>query len=190
MCNSKVSVHYEDLDGTQELADYLQDYITENTILLCIGTDRSTGDSLGPLVGKILKSHDCPLTIYGTLDDPVHAKNLLSIMNELPEKHPNSKIIAIDACLGHLSSIGKIIIEADKPIKPGAAMDKDLPEVGDVSITGIVNVSGALEFMVLQNTRLSIVMHMAEIIAKAIMKAIIQNNSYQLNERGRIFING
>lgn len=45
---------------------------------VCIGTDRSTGDSLCPLVGHKLSGVKCydGITIYGSLEKPVHAKNL------------------------------------------------------------------------------------------------------------------
>ena len=54
------------------------------------------------------------------------------------------------------------------PSKPGAAMNKKLPAVGDLHIHGIVNLNGFMEFFVLQNTRLSLVMKMADVIAQSI----------------------
>lgn len=162
----------------------LRDYLSEKMqviakedriiILLCIGTDRSTGDSLGPLVGDKLKFlvRD-KVVLYGNLENPVHAKNLCSVLEEIKNLYNNPFIIAIDACLGTLTNVGKVIIE-DKPLSPGAAMNKDLPKVGDLSITGIVNISGALEFMVLQNTRLYTVMLLADVISKGIYHSIIK----------------
>jgi putative sporulation protein YyaC len=143
-------------------------------IFLCIGTDRSTGDSLGPLVGDKLKFliRD-NVSLYGNLEKPVHAKNLCEVITEINSIYSDPFIIAIDACLGSLQNVGKIFIE-NKPLCPGAAMNKDLPAVGDISITGIVNISGALEFMVLQNTRLFTVMQLADIISKGIYHAIIK----------------
>lgn len=143
-------------------------------ILLCIGTDRSTGDSLGPLVGDklnfLIRDH---IFIYGNLESPVHAKNLCETVNKIKSLYKNPYIIAIDACLGNIQNVGKIIIES-KPIMPGAAMKKDLPPIGDLSITGVVNIAGALEFMVLQNTRLYVVMHLADIISRGIYHSIIK----------------
>lgn len=167
-------------DSQFKLRDYLftkiQTVAKEDRpiILLCIGTDRSTGDSLGPLVGDKLKFliRD-KVILYGNLENPVHAKNLCTIIDEISCSYSNPFIIAIDACLGSLSNVGKIIIE-DKPLSPGAAMNKDLPKVGDLSITGIVNISGALEFMVLQNTRLYTVMLLADVISKGIYHSIIK----------------
>ncbi|MDW8802785.1 spore protease YyaC [Clostridium sp. A1-XYC3] len=143
-------------------------------IVLCIGTDRSTGDSLGPLVGDKLKFliRD-KIYLYGNLENPVHAKNLSQVLDEIKTKHINPFIIAIDACLGSLQNVGKIIVEG-KPLSPGSAMNKDLPKVGDLSITGIVNISGAMEFMVLQNTRLFTVMELAETISKGLYHSIIK----------------
>lgn len=56
----------------------------------------------------------------------------------------------------------------DGPLKPGAGVQKDLPEVGDLHINGIVNVSGFMEYFVLQNTRLNLVMNMANVLAEGL----------------------
>jgi putative sporulation protein YyaC len=72
-----------------------------------------------------------------------------------------------------LQNVGKIFIES-KPLFPGSALDKDLPKIGDLSITGIVNISGALEFMVLQNTRLYTVMKLADVISNGIYHSILK----------------
>lgn len=144
-------------------------------VFLCIGTDRSTGDSLGPLIGDKLRFlvRD-RIYLYGNLEYPVHAKNLCETIEEIKLQHTNPFIVAIDACLGSLQNIGNIFIEK-KPLTPGAAMNKDLPAVGDLSITGIVNISGTLEFMVLQNTRLYTVMSLADVISKGIYHFILKS---------------
>ncbi len=143
-------------------------------VILCIGTDRSTGDSLGPLIGEKLSFLTRNnIFLYGTLENPVHAKNLCLKLKEIYNNHNNPYIIAIDASLGSIDNVGKIIIE-NKPLSPGAAMKKNLPPVGDLSITGIVNVSASLEFMVLQNTRLFTVMRLADVISKGLYHSIIK----------------
>jgi len=143
-------------------------------VFLCIGTDRSTGDSLGPLVGEKLKflTRD-NIFFYGNLEKPVHAKNLQDTISSIYSTYENPYIIAIDACLGSIQNVGKVFIES-KPLSPGSAMNKDLPKVGDLSITGIVNISGALEFMVLQNTRLYTVMKLADVISSGIYHSILK----------------
>lgn len=147
---------------------------SRSIILLCIGTDRSTGDSLGPLVGDKLsfltRDH---IIMFGNLENPIHAKNLSCTLEKINLTYKNPYIIAIDACLGSIQNVGHIIVE-NKPVFPGSAVNKNLSPVGDLSITGIVNISGALEFMVLQNTRLFTVMHLADIISKGIYHSVIK----------------
>ncbi|MFH5186971.1 spore protease YyaC [Paenibacillus sp. TAB 01] len=141
-------------------------------IIVCVGTDRSTGDSLGPLVGSQLQKYNIDgLHLYGTLDNPVHAMNLKDTLTTIQNHYHNPFIIAIDACLGQLTSVGCIQI-GNGPVKPGAGVNKDLPPVGDIHITGIVNVGGFMEYFVLQNTRLSLVMNMAEVISKSFQIAL------------------
>jgi putative sporulation protein YyaC len=169
------------------LLNELQPILNENRpiIFICIGSDRSTGDSLGPLVGYKLKSLSRNnIYVYGTLENPIHAKNLVSMLNEISSNFENPYIIAIDSCLGSLNNIGKIFIQK-KPLLPGLALNKQLPAVGEMSITGIVNISGSFEFLVLQNTRLNTVMNLADSISRGIyyfiLKSLDKSNSNNIS---------
>ena len=158
--------HY--IDGHSDLAPYLLSrQLTQllgaccpdasAPVFVCIGTDLVTGDSLGPMVGSVLRcSPDFPYTVYGTLSRPVHAVNLSDTMVEVASRHPDSPVIAP----GSLS--------------PGAGVNKFLGTVGDISITGIINISGEYAHMILQSTRPSTVMNMAQCIAKGILLACCQ----------------
>lgn len=148
----------------------LRTFPAQPVVILCIGTDRSTGDALGPLIGTRLKELGFTQAyIYGTLDEPVHATNLTTFIELIGSSHPRALIVAIDACLGRLDSVGHVTL-ALGPIKPGAGVNKSLPEVGDIAITGVVNVGGFMEHFVLQNTRLSLVRNMAHIIAAGLTR--------------------
>lgn len=160
-------IEYTDRSAPQQLAHHIQHLLSriddrfDEVVVLCIGTDRSTGDSLGPIVGSKLHRLSLPhIRVFGTLDHPVHAVNLEDTMEEIEREHKGAPVIAIDACLGQLSHVGKISL-LDGPLKPGAAVKKNLPEVGHFHITGIVNIGGFMEYFVLQNTRLGIIMKMA-----------------------------
>lgn len=141
-----------------------------NLVILCIGTDRSTGDSLGPLVGHklspIIKNYK-NVNLIGTLEHPIHAQNLEESIYNINQSYKNPFIVAIDSSLGRQDRVGYLSIK-NSPLRPGAGVNKVLPSVGDIAITGIVNIGGMMEFMVLQNTRLSLVMNMADIISKSI----------------------
>jgi len=83
----------------------------EGVVILCIGTDRSTGDSLGPLIGYKLKEKQVSRAeILGTLDRPVHAMNLEEYMEVLKEDYPNHVIVAVDASVGNLEHIGYVTL--------------------------------------------------------------------------------
>ena len=179
-----LKVHMDDNPGTHQLSAALADYIVgagskRPVVVLCIGTDRSTGDCLGPLVGTQLQAYSgVDFNVLGTLEKPVHANNLNDIMEQINSECPNSFVIAVDACLGHLDSVGYLSL-AKGSLKPGAGVHKNLPLVGEAHLTGIVNVGGFMEYMVLQNTRLSLVMRMANQISNIIFKAssILQASS-------------
>lgn len=142
-------------------------------VVLCIGTDRSTGDSLGPLIGTLLqKRQSAGFEIFGTLNEPVHALNLQETLHMIETRYRNPFVIAVDACLGQFASVGTIQIGSG-PMKPGAGVNKQLPPVGDMHITGIVNVGGFMEYLVLQNTRLSLVMEMADVIAACLHRSLL-----------------
>lgn len=135
---------------------------------LCIGTDRSSGDALGPLVGTGLRKAGFQRVI-GTLEHPCDANSLLSRVADLSAVPPEARgvVIAIDAGLGRAESIGKYQVSAG-PVLPGASLGRDLPGVGDYGIAGIVNVAGHRKYAVLQTTSLYRVMGMADTIVAAI----------------------
>ena len=152
--------------------------IDRELVWVCVGTDRSTGDSLGPFVGTMLTEAGVP-NVYGTIDHPVHALNLAETLERIKEAHPDACIVGIDACLGEAKSVGSMKLR-DGALKPGASLDKVLPPVGDYSIVGVVNVGGFMEHLVLQNTRLSLVIQMAESITDFILRSLEARASEQV----------
>lgn len=166
-------IHYEEQGGFIKLANFIGELIPKNKqfVVVCIGTDRSTGDSLGPLVGTMLKAKLASEHIYGSLQSPVHAINLEETLEHIQNTYNDPFIIGIDACLGKLSSIG-FISASDGPVMPGTAVNKQLPPVGDMHITGIVNVNSFMQHIVLQNTRLHLVMSMASFIANSLILSL------------------
>ena len=79
-----------------KLIDILH-YTSKEIIFLCVGSDRSTGDSLGPLVGTLLKEKNIPFPVYGTLQAPVHALNLKKVIEDIHNTFEDPFIIGIDA---------------------------------------------------------------------------------------------
>ncbi len=186
-------INIKDNNAYINFPNILKNHIKENykeehkeIVILCIGTDRCTGDSLGPLIGyklqnKINKYKE--IYIHGTLEEPVHAKNLNDTIEYINIHYENPFIIAIDACLGASDRVGYVKV-SNGALRPGAGVNKKLPSVGDINILGIVNVAGFMEFMVLQNTRLQLIMKMSDFISRGIDNALwtcTQRNQVQNN---------
>lgn len=141
-------------------------------VFLCIGSDRMTGDCLGPYVGNQLSRLSMKgIFVYGTLSQPVHALNLSRTASAIRNRHPKGLVIAIDASLGQKKHLGYVTI-GNGALYPGAGVRKELPPVGDIHITGIVNISGVLEQLTLQTTRLSTVISLADTITKGILELL------------------
>ena len=84
-------------------------------------------------------------------------------MERIYQKYEDPYVIAIDASLGTKEHIGYVTLRQG-PLKPGQGIAKNLPEIGDISITGIVNLSGRPGAFLLQNTRLCTVMKLVDCI--------------------------
>ncbi len=165
---SKVKIHYKDPLGYYSLSNFLKDELTADTIIVCIGTDRCIGDCLGPLIGSMLQDKFFPLPVYGTISSPIHALNLDTKLSDIRVKHPNSKIIGIDACLGPPNKIGEIQVR-NYPINPGKGVGKSLSPVGDISIIGIVDSSDIDEPFTSRNIRLSLIIEISKVITNGLV---------------------
>ena len=173
-------INTQNQDSSREIARVLEKCIQRHKkdwseiVFLCIGSDRSTGDCLGPLIGYKLAQLISPsddVAVFGTLSHPVHAVNLLETINRIHRIYNDPFIIAIDASLGRRDHIGYITLGSGA-LRPGLGVKKKLPEVGDIHITGIVNLSGGVDTVILQTTRLATIMTLADAIASGLSKAI------------------
>ncbi|KZE39129.1 hypothetical protein AV656_09055 [Bhargavaea cecembensis] len=138
-------------------------------VFLCIGSDRSTGDSYGPFVGKMLKEQQFPHPVFGTIEEPVHALNMKKVLGEIRCRFTDPLIVSIDACLGDTHRIGSILFN-DGPLIPGYAIRNPLPGVGDCHFKGVVNhLDPYFPADSLNNTRLDTVLRLAEITSGIIL---------------------
>lgn len=151
-----------------ELASFFtyiaQAHSIENIVFLCIGTDCSTGDALGPLVGSRLEG--LGFTVVGTLNKPCDGYNYEQRVKAIPV---DKIIIAIDACLGQDESVGSYLTAAG-PLQPGQATRSSLTPSGHYSLAAIVNANGPRPYTILQMTPLSKVLQMTEQIVEAVQQ--------------------
>ncbi len=170
----------ERAEETSVCAGLLRDMIVEimetesrdGVVFLCIGTDRSTGDSLGPLIGYKLSEYPLERAdVVGTLDHPVHAMNLEVCMEMIRAVYPRSVIVAVDASVGCREHVGCVTLGRGK-LRPGLGVSKELQAVGDIFMTGIVGGYGNYDPLMLQSVRLSVVMRMADYICDSVCLAV------------------
>lgn len=139
----------------------------KETVFLCIGNERSSGDCFGPMTGTLLKQLRVP-NVLGTLEEPVHAKNLVEVYQGIGA---NRFIVAVDASLSSLTDLGTFIIRR-RPLTPGSAMGRDLPAVGDMSVVLNVSIGGIANYWLLQTASINMVWKGAHILSRAVFTAL------------------
>lgn len=165
-----IEVHYKNSFATIKIGHYLGSQMNNNSAIICIGTDKCIVDSLGPLTGTMLSKENLNIDIYGTLDKPVHAMNISDYIKIIKRKNYD-KVIAIDACLSNKKNQGVIEVR-EGAITPGKGIGKILPEIGDLSIIGVVDSSERDFHDLVQDTRLSLIYEMSEVICEGIVTAL------------------
>lgn len=137
-------------------------------VIINIGTDRCIGDCIGPYVGTLLKQTKLKhIKYYGSVDNPIHAKNIKYIIPFLKTLHKNDFIIGIDASLSENKNDLHHVFLRDIPISPGKGVGKNLGEVGDISIVAITDLKYDM-FHFGNNVRFKHVMKMSNIITKTL----------------------
>ena len=107
-------------------------------VILCIGSDKIAGDRVGPIVGDILKNRlNARCFVYGATGKSVNGRNVQDFLELIKCAHPESPVIAVDACLSK---------EAEKPfvavvsggVNPKRAITGIENPAGDVGVLGAV----------------------------------------------------
>lgn len=171
----KVRVMHSDSGASACITGFLLSELSKwkaDPVVLCVGTDRSTGDALGPLVGQRLVSLGL-CRVIGTIDEPVGASALPKALDRIEHQFPGCPVVAVDAGLGKAENVGTIVAGCGS-ITPGAGVGKYLPAVGDLFVLGIVGAEGIGDsLLLLQTAPLSLVLRMADVIAAGIAGTLL-----------------
>lgn len=165
--------HYTEPGVVGDISKVLDEICFEyeaEPIFICIGSDRHLLDCLGPLTGTMVKEAVLDIKLYGTLKNPLNSANISSFISELNSNYPSGYVqIAIDASLGNIEDLGMIKIRKG-PILPGKALDKRLPPVGQIAITGIVGEKLSYKNLAsLKTGSIMPVYYMAKVLSEAII---------------------
>lgn len=162
------------------IAKTLENYLIspfESIIFLFVGSDSNIGDSLAPICGSLFDCEGSGVFAYGSLIFPITAKEVPFAVEFIKKAHPDSLIVAIDAAIGKNSDVGLVKVQKSG-IKPGLGVDKDLPEVGDLSVIGILGEKKGGKALFTVN-KISVVYKMAEKIAEG-LRIFVENNQKRL----------
>ena len=159
------------------LRNKTKDLEISKLIFLCIGTDRISGDSFGPLVGYKLKNlfyGEKNIEVIGDLENIVNSSNVLKILDKIEKTYEVPFLIAIDAAVSNKKEIGRIVVSNSK-MNVGSCFSNKKIYVGDVSIKGIVTKNlgnPKYNFRLLQNVPLNTIMNMADCVSQGICNVI------------------
>lgn len=156
-----LKVFLEDHDAAGRICDEVDRLLFTPPIFLCIGSDRVTGDCLGPITGELLGRR---ARVFGDLVSPVTALNLVDTERRIRAAFPHRQIIALDSAVGMPSDVGSVRVFAGG-LKAGEATGKDLPEVGDIAVTATVCARSA---KALSCVRLGLVYRLARMLADSL----------------------
>ncbi len=109
-------------------------------VILCVGTSRLIGDSVGPVVGqkltRLLEEKE-NVKIYGTTKRNLNLKNAKQILEEINSIYQNPFIITIDAALGPKELVEMVFVGTGK-VQIGKALGQSMEYFSHLIMKGIV----------------------------------------------------
>ncbi|EGT5447375.1 TPA: spore protease YyaC [Clostridioides difficile] len=165
-----LKISYNNLNAVSKISEVLRDIINEDTLIVCIGSDRVLADSLAPMIGSILERSTIKNQIFGVLGDTIHALNLEQKIQAIKNNYPNSNIIAIDACISKVSDKGTIVVR-NEPVKPGLGVHKNLQCIGDYSIVGVIGRNG---YDIYDTSDPEFIFDLADVISESLISMLLE----------------
>lgn len=147
-----------------------------NLTFICVGTDRVSGDSIGPIVGsnliKYIEENNIKnINVIGNLKDNFNNANISKLNNK-------DITIVIDSAISNTYDVGDIVID-EKNIKIREALDDSKEINSNINIKCIVGRNfkdSAANFLMLQNVKLGIVLNIAEELSNNLYDVIENYN--------------
>ena len=117
----------------------------ENILFVCIGNGKIIGDSLGPLIGTVLKKNkrliqnNVNIDVIGTFENPILYYNVEKFIKNI-DSQDYSEIVIIDSALGSKENIGKVMITPAE-ILIGVGVNRGRRVKGDIILKGVVGIN-------------------------------------------------
>ena len=139
-----------------------------NYTFVCIGTNKIIADSFGPRDGNKLKQvfYSSPeISVYGTMQNPVHLKNATYFLEELENK---KQIILIDSAIGKREDIGNTYVNRGG-MEIGKAFNQSIYFPANINIKTVI---GAKEYI--PNYSVNQIENLANEVASKIIKIVFE----------------
>ena len=142
-------------DSYVQLGDCIIKYMSNfnlkdmTPVILCIGTDRATGDCLGPLVGEQLFNYNHNYMVFGNLSSPVHALNIRETIFQIKNTLRNLAFVlsTIYTIIWLLYSLGVPNIGVANAKVISRYFDYDMDKITKATADELVSVEGVGDVM-------------------------------------------
>lgn len=110
-----------------------------DVVILCIGTNKLIGDSIGPIVGQKLKEEKMKekISVYGDLKQSINFKNAKTVLEKIFKSYQKPFIITIDSALGTERMVSKIVVNKGI-IRIGKSLGRSICYPSHITIKGVV----------------------------------------------------
>lgn len=143
-----------------------------NCVIVCVGTDKICGDSLGPMVGRLLRTrYGVPCPVYGVEGLCVNGVNLERYRTFLRRYYPNTPVVAVDAALGSAQEVGQIRYRLGG-VQAGGALGRENARLGHLAVLGVVAEKSDDALSALLAVPFGRVERLAERIARTLYEAL------------------
>lgn len=154
----------------------IQKNADKQMMVLCIGTEKVIGDSLGPMTGEKLSQMNLPrpILVKGSLKHPIHYLNFQDEWEKINRKYAPLFTLVVDSSLYREPYIGKTILTKGKTTL-GDTIHKKKYCVGNCTLKGVVgqDFKNPIQNMqVLEHVSQQLIQEMSNQIVQMIVKGI------------------
>jgi putative sporulation protein YyaC len=139
-------------------------------LFLCVGSNKFASDSLGALVGELLKNYyKINEIVIGNMTHPIIAKNLNRTLNLIKEKYSNYRVIVVDASVGTLNNLYNVKLN-NFGLQIAHQVNQNL--IGDISISCTTYIKGLNGLIITPMEQKRNIFFVANCIAHSIKTAL------------------
>ena len=140
--------------------------VTDNVVFLCVGTDKVIFDSLGCMVGSMLKNNNIPYYIYGDMSKCITGKNVNFCVDYIRTMHPDCVLCVVDAlATREQCHLNEIVVSSSYV----SSLSSEIVIDADIFVYGITTV---MNTKLGQGTKLLNVYNLANNISLGIIEAL------------------